>query len=99
MTTGEAIPADVLFVAGLLTGNDSLTPQWDTDKLLDKLDELIQMCADSGPGGPTEPPYWVAPDLELTARIAPRLHTAWQQTVRHARDRDVAALYVRVATA
>ncbi|OBA98758.1 hypothetical protein A5666_27210 [Mycolicibacterium fortuitum] len=99
MTTGDAIPSDVLFAAGLLTSNDSLTPQWDTDKLLDKLDELIKICANSGPGGPTEPPYWATPDLELTARIAPRLHTAWQKTVQHARDHDVSVLYVRVTSA
>ena len=64
MTTGEAIPADVLFAAGLLTGNDALAPQLNVDKLMSRPDELIQMCADSGPGGPMEPPYWVAPDLE-----------------------------------
>lgn len=99
MTSGGAIPVDVLFAAGLLTGNDSLAPQLNVDKLFNRLDELIQICADSGPGGPTEPPYWVAPDLELTARIAPRLHTAWRQTVRHAHDHDVSVLYVRVSTA
>lgn len=95
MTSGEAIPVDVLFAAGLLMGNDALAPQRDADKLMDRLDELIQICADSGPGGPMEPPYWVAPDPEFAARIAPQLHTAWRKAVEHAHD--VSVLYVRVA--
>ncbi|WP_166904995.1 hypothetical protein [Mycobacterium sp. DL440] len=99
MTSGEAIPVDVLFAAGLLTGNDSLGPQLNVDELLKRLDKLIEMCADSGPGGSTDPPYWVAPDLELTAQVAPRLHTAWRKTVGRAQDHDVSVLYVRVVTA
>lgn len=63
MTTGEAIPVDALFAAGLPTGKDSLAPQLDVGKLFNSVDNLTRhnaVCSVLASGADHTLAVWIA---------------------------------------
>ncbi|MGX9788890.1 CHAT domain-containing protein [Mycobacterium sp. MMS18-G62] len=98
MPPRREIPAEAMFVAGLMTADGSIHYATDKPAKLSKaVQKLLERCALAGTRSAMTPPMWVAPDPSSVAEAAPQLETTWHQIIDTPFFRNHTVLEIRVS--